>query len=132
MARPITLCSGQWADLPLETLAAKAKAMGFDGLELACSGDHFEVDKALADPNYCSNKRKTLERHGMQVFSISNHLVGQAILDPVDARHKAILPAYVWGDGNPAGVNARAAEELINTARAAQKMGVGLVTGFTG
>ena len=132
MARPITLCSGQWADLPLETLAAKAKAMGFDGLELACSGDHFEVDKALADPNYCSNKRKTLERHGMQVFSISNHLVGQAILDPVDARHKAILPAYVWGDGNPAGVNARAADAMKDAARAAKKLGISVVNGFTG
>ena len=118
--------------LPLETLAPMAKSFGFDGLELACSGDHFEVDKALADPCYCDNHRKILEHHGMQLFSISNHLVGQAILDHVNARHKSILPAYVWGDGNPAGVNARAAEAMKDAARAAKKMGISVVNGFTG
>ena len=132
MARPITLCTGQWADLPLETLAPMAKSFGFDGLELACFGDHFEVDKALADPDYCGRQRTILEQNGLQLFSISNHLVGQAILDPVDDRHKAILPAYVWGDGDPAGVNARAAEAMKDAARAAQKLGVGIVNGFTG
>ena len=132
MTRPITLCTGQWADLPLETLAPLAKSLGFDGLELACFGDHFEVDKALADPSYCSRKRRILEQHGLQVFSISNHLVGQAVLDHVDARHQAILPAYVWGDGDPAGVNARAAQAMKDAARAARKLGVGVVNGFTG
>ena len=48
MARSVTLFTGQWADLPLEDLAAKAAGWGFDGLELACWGDHFEVDRALA------------------------------------------------------------------------------------
>jgi nucleoside-diphosphate-sugar epimerase len=52
MPRPVTLFTGQWADLPLETLARKAAEWGFDGLELACWGDHFEVDKALADDDY--------------------------------------------------------------------------------
>lgn len=132
MPRPVTLCTGQWADLPLAVLAEKAAAMGFDGLELACWGDHFEVDKALADPNYCANKRALLEKYGLQVFAISAHLVGQAVLDRIDQRHQAILPPYVWGDGDPAGVNQRAAEELKNTARAAQRLGVKVVNGFTG
>jgi sugar phosphate isomerase/epimerase len=132
MSRPVTLCSGQWADLPLDTLAAKCKEFGFNGIELCCGGDHFEVDKALAEPDYCQRKRKTLEKYGMQVFSISNHLVGQCVLDVIDDRHKAILPKYVWGDGDPACVNQRAAEELKNTARAAKKLGVGVVNGFTG
>ena len=105
MTRPVTLCTGQWADLPLETLAPMAKSFGFDGLELACFGDHFEVDKALADPGYCERQRELLSQNDLQVFSISNHLVGQAVLDPVDQRHKSILPEYVWGDGDPAGVN---------------------------
>lgn len=130
--RPITLCTGQWADLPLEQLACKCKQFGFDGLELACWGDHFEVQKAMQDPEYCTAKRKLLDKHGMQVFAVSNHLVGQAVLDLIDDRHKTILPAHVWGDGNPAGVNRRAAEELKDTARAAQKMGLSVVNGFTG
>ena len=105
---------------------------GYDGLELACWGDHFEVDKALAEADYCSKKHALLERHGMSVFAVSAHLVGQAVLDNIDARHQAILPPAVWGDGDPAGVNARAAEEMKNTARAAQKFGVSVVNGFTG
>ncbi|QDT38849.1 sugar phosphate isomerase/epimerase family protein [Stratiformator vulcanicus] len=138
MARPVTLFTGQWADLKLEDLckmagtAADGSGFGYDGLELACWGDHFEVDKALADDTYCAKKRELLERHGLKLFSISNHLVGQAVLDNIDGRHQAILPEYVWGDGDPAGVNERASEEMKNTARAAQKLDVKVVNGFTG
>jgi sugar phosphate isomerase/epimerase len=132
MARPVTLFTGQWADLPLAEMARKAAEFGYDGLELACWGDHFEVDKALADDNYCRQKRELLDRHNLQCLAISNHLVGQAVLDVIDERHKAIVPPYVWGNGNPAGVNKRAADELMNAARAAQKFGVGIVNGFTG
>ena len=132
MARPVTIFTGQWADLPLETLAQKMSSFGYNGLELACWGDHFEVEKALDQDDYCAKKREILERYNLQVFAISNHLVGQAVLDNIDERHQAILPPYVWGDGDPAGVNQRAADELMNTARAAQKLGVGVVNGFTG
>ncbi|HVU88401.1 MAG TPA: sugar phosphate isomerase/epimerase [Pirellulales bacterium] len=132
MARPVTLFTGQWADLPLEDLARKASEFGYQGLELACWGDHFDVDKALSDDSYCVGRRDLLERYDLQLHAISTHLVGQAVLDVIDIRHKAILPAHVWGDGKPAGVNARAAEEVKNTARAAQKLGVEVVNGFTG
>ncbi len=132
MARPVTLFTGQWADLPLDEMARKTKEFGYDGIELACWGDHFEVDKALADDTYCARKREQLEQHDLQCMAVSAHLVGQAVCDPIDARHEAILPPYVWGDGDPAGVNQRAIEELKNTARAAQKFGVGVVNGFTG
>jgi sugar phosphate isomerase/epimerase len=132
MARPVTLFTGQWADLPLETMARKAGEFGYDGLELACWGDHFEVDKALSDSGYCKKRRDLLEKNDLQLFAISTHLVGQAVCDNIDERHKAILPPHVWGDGNPEAVNRRAAEELKNTARAAQKLGVSIVNGFTG
>lgn len=132
MARPVTMFTGQWADLPLAELARKFSEYGFDGLELACWGDHFEVKKALEQDDYCAQKRELLEKYNLQVFAISAHLVGQAVLDLIDSRHKDILPDYVWGDGDPAGVNQRAAEELKNTARAAQKFGVSIVNGFTG
>jgi sugar phosphate isomerase/epimerase len=58
--------------------------------------------------------------------------VGQAVCDPIDARHESILPARVWGDGQPEGVRQRAARELADTARAAAAFGVKTVTGFTG
>jgi len=132
MARPVTLFTGQWADLTLETLAQKAKAWGFDGLELACWGDHFDVSRALQEPDYCEGRHKLLAKYGLKTWAISNHLVGQAVCDHIDARHKSILPAHVWGDGNPEGVRQRAAAEMKATARAAAKLGVKVVNGFTG
>jgi sugar phosphate isomerase/epimerase len=124
MARPVTLFTGQWADLPLETLAAKAKGFGYDGLELACWGDHFEVEKALETDRYVREKRELLERHGLKCFAVSNHLIGQAISDKViDERHKSIMPPSVWGDGDAEGVRQRAAEHMKNAARAAAAFG---------
>ena len=132
MARHVTLFTGQWADLPLEKLAKKAASWGYDGLELACWGDHFEVDKALKEKGYCKAKRELLKKHGLKVFAISSHLVGQAICDNIDERHKAILPPDVWGDGEPEGVHKRAAQKMIDTAKAAKRLGVKVVNGFTG
>jgi sugar phosphate isomerase/epimerase len=132
VGRPVTLFTGQWADLPLEVMAEKAAAFGYDGLELACWGDHFEVGRALSEEGYCQTRWDILKRHHLDCFAISNHLVGQAVCDPIDARHQAILPPHVWGDGDPEGVRQRAAEEMKNTARAAAKLGVKVVNGFTG
>lgn len=133
MARPVTLFTGQWADLTLDTLAGKAKAMGYDGLELACWGDHFEVDKALSDDAYTRSRWDILEKHGLKCFAISNHLVGQCVADGIiDDRHKSILPPRLWGDGDPEGVRRRCADEMKNTAAAARKFGVSVVNGFTG
>jgi len=132
MSRPITLFTGQWADLPFDTVCAKAKALGYDGLELACWGDHFEVDKALEQDGYVQGRWDILNKHGLQCFAISAHLVGQAVCDRIDERHKSILPPRIWGDGAEDGVRARAAEEMKNTARAAAKMGLKVVPGFTG
>ena len=132
MARPVTLFTGQWADLSLETLAEKASNWGYDGLELGCWGDHFDVQRALAEPDYCQGRIDILAKYGLKVYAISNHLAGQAVCDLIDGRHKHILPEHVWGDGNPVGVRGRAAEEMKDTARAAAKLGVSVVNGFTG
>lgn len=133
MPRAVTLFTGQWADLPLAVLAEKASGWGFDGLELACWGDHFEVDKALADDSYVTSRWDILNRYNLKCFAISNHLVGQCVADdPIDQRHRRILPDRIWGDGRPEGVRQRAAEEMKDTARAARLLGVKVVNGFTG
>jgi hypothetical protein len=122
MARPVTLFTGQWADLTLEDVAKKASAWGYDGLELACWGDHFEVDKALEDDTYVQTRWDILNKYNLKCFAISTHLVGQGICDfSIDERHQSILPSRLWGDGDAEGVRQRCAEEVKNTAIAAKK-----------
>jgi sugar phosphate isomerase/epimerase len=120
MPRPVTLFTGQWADLPLEKLAPLVKRMGYDGVELACWGDHFDVDLALRSKKYLQEKWALLKDHGLACFALSSHLVGQAVCDPIDERHRSILPPDVWGDGEPEGVRQRAALKLAATAKAAR------------
>jgi sugar phosphate isomerase/epimerase len=132
LRRPITLFTGQWTDLTLNELATKAKRWGYDGLELACEGDHFNVSKAVTEEDYCKEKLALLATHGLKTWAISNHDVGQAICDRLDKRHQAILPPEIWKDGAPEGVQKRAAENMKNAARAAANLGVDVVVGFTG
>lgn len=133
MARPVTLFTGQWADLTLDTMAGKAASWGYDGLELACWGDHFEVDKAVEKDGYVQTRKDILAKHGLKCWAISTHLVGQCVADAIiDERHKSILPPRLWGNGNPDGVRKRCTEEVIKTAHAAKAMGVKVVNGFTG
>ncbi len=133
MARPFTLFTGQWADLPFEEVCRLASSWGYDGLEIACWGDHFEVDRALGEDGYLAGRRALLDKYGLKCWAISAHLVGQAVCDhPIDERHQGILPARIWGDGDPEGVRQRAAAEIKDTARAAAAFGVRTVVGFTG
>ena len=132
MKRPVTLFTGQWADLNFDTICQKAKLFGYEGVEIACWGDHFDVVKALEEEGYCKNRWDILKSHGLSCYAISNHLVGQAVCDLIDQRHRSILPARVWGGGDPIGVRNRAVEEMKITARAAAKLGVKVVTGFVG
>lgn len=132
MTRPVTIFTGQWADLTCEDMCKLTHELGYDGIELACWGDHFEVDKAAKDSSYCEGKRDLLAKNDLKAFAISTHLVGQAVCDHIDERHEAILPDYVWGDGDPEGVRQRAAEEMIRTGKVAKDFGVDTVVGFTG
>ncbi len=148
MPRPVTLFTGQWADLPLDELLPKVKEMGYDGVELACWGDHFDVQAALNDDDYITKKWDLLKKNDLSCFAISSHLVGQAICDNIDERHASILSEEIYGDGDPEGVRERAAAEMIATGKACRKFvdagkdymqerqpqsGIGaVVNGFTG
>ena len=130
MARKVTLFTGQWADLPLAELAPMAKRFGFDGLELACWGDHLDVDRAAVDQAYCDGRRALLAEHGLGCWAISHHLAGQLVCDPNDERSDAFAPEAVRGD--PDAKRAWAVETMENTARAARNLGLKVVCGFTG
>src|SRR3954452_4780575 len=107
MARPVLLYSGTWADRPLDELVQRVAEWGYQGLELCCWGDHFEVQRALSEDAYCRQKLELLARYDLGVLVVSNHRVGQAVCDAITKRHQALLPDYVWGDGDPEGVRQR-------------------------
>ncbi len=131
MARPVTLFSGQWADLPLETLAMKAAEWGYDGLELACWGDHLDVFQAAEDTGYCQKQKAILDKNGLELFAISNHLAGQLVCDPNnDCRSDGFAPPETHGD--PEKKRQWAVNAMIHTARAAKNLGLKVVNGFTG
>jgi sugar phosphate isomerase/epimerase len=130
MARPVTLFSGQWADLPFDQFCAKVKSFGYDGIEIACWGDHMEVEKAAKDPAYAEGKRAVLARHGLKTFALGAHLAGQCVGDLWDPRLDGFAPADC--KGNPAKIRTWAIQEMKYAARAAKAMGCKVVTGFMG
>ena len=131
MYRPITLFTGQFADIPIEDLAKKAKSWGYDGLELACWGDHLDVDRAAKDMKYVDEKLELLSKNQLKLFSISNHLAGQLVCDPNDdSRSDAFAPNAFHGD--PEGKRKWAINSMLNSARAAKNLGIEIVNGFTG
>ena len=115
MARPLTIFTGQWADMKLEDLAPLAKNMGYEGLEIALTANHFDMTKA-DDKDYLKSRWDILAANGLNCFALSNHLVGQCVCDNIDSRHKAMMQDYIWGDGDPEGVRQRAAAEMVKTA----------------
>lgn len=129
--RPVTLFTGQFADIPIEEFCPKAKSWGYDGLELACWGDHLDVDKAAQDKAYAKARVDLLAKHGLKVYAISNHLAGQLVCDlNNDSRSDGFAPKSCAG--NPEAKRKWAIEAMKNTARAAKNMGVKVVNGFTG
>jgi sugar phosphate isomerase/epimerase len=130
--RPVTLFSGQWSDVSLEMLASSAATWGYDGLELNCSPQHFDVDRALTEPSYVKSVKSLLARYGLVCLAVGAGAIGQAVCDRVDLRHRRVLPTSVWGDGNPSAVQERAAKKMIDVARAASLLDVHQVNGFTG
>ena len=130
MSRKVAIFTGQWGDLPLDVLCEKLSSFGYDSVELSCCPNHLDLSKL--SESYCQQILDTLKKHNLELAAVSNHLVGQAVCDKIDIRHKSILPDYIWGDGDPEGVHQRATEEMIKTGKAAKMLGVNTVVGFTG
>ncbi|WP_018656271.1 sugar phosphate isomerase/epimerase family protein [Actinomadura flavalba] len=129
--RPVTLLTLQWTDLELAEVCRLAESWGYDGLELACHPRHLDLRRA-GDPSYLREVRATLRRHGLRVHALAAHMIGQAVCDPIDDRHRGIVPPWVWGDGDAEGVRRRAAEAMRAAAQAAAWLEARTVVGFTG
>ena len=102
MPRPITLFTGPFADVPLDTLAGQIGDWGYQGVELCCWGDHLEVQRGLSDDGYSPARVALLARHDLQIPVIVNDKVGQAVSDPIDARHPpGVTPRLRLGRRRP-------------------------------
>ena len=130
MARPVTLFTAQWADLPFEELCRKASAMGFDGLEIACWGDHMDLKRAAEDPEYVADRQRILAKYNLKCWALGAHLAGQCVADLYDPRLDNFAPAHC--KGNPTEIREWAIQEMKYAAKAARNLGCYVVTGFTG
>ena len=130
MKRPVTLVSGQWADLDLATLGGKLTAFGYDGVELACWGQHLNVSQAATDPAYVDAQKAILADHGLGCWALSAHLAGQCVGDRYDERLNAFVPAHC--QGQPEKIRQWAETQMRQVPQAAKNMGCNVVTGFMG
>lgn len=130
MSRPVTLFTGQWADLTFEEICRKASEWGYDGIEIACWGDHMVPEKGATDMGYIEEKRAILKKYNLQCHALGAHLAGQCVGDDWDERLDAFAPDQI--KGKPEEIRAWATQEMIYTAKAAKNMGCYVVTGFLG
>ncbi|MDR1651903.1 MAG: sugar phosphate isomerase/epimerase [Synergistaceae bacterium] len=130
MARPVTIFTGQWADLTFETVCQKMSSFGYDGLEICTWGDHLDAGRAASDPSYAANRKEILAKYDLGCWAISSHLPGQCVASLYDGRYDGFIPPEHRGSQEK--MRAWAAEEVKNAARAARNMGVKVVTGFVG
>ncbi|MDO5308272.1 MAG: sugar phosphate isomerase/epimerase [Planctomycetia bacterium] len=129
--RPITIITGQFGDVPSTDLFPRMAEIGYNGLELAAGTDHFDVQRCLNEEGYCEAKKAQLDKYNLKCWAISNHCVGQGVLDQIDQRNLDVIPERLRSDDKEQ-VWKNCAEEMKDTARAAAKFGAKIVTGFTG
>ncbi len=128
--RLVTLMTDQWTDMDLETLCKKAREWGYDGLELACWGKHYDVGRAVTDDGYVSEVKGILDKYGMKVVALSTHIIGQCVCDDPDPRLNNFAPAELAD--KPEEIREWAIQMMKDSAVAARKLGATIITGFTG
>lgn len=130
MGRLVTLMTAQWADIPFDEMCELAKKMGYDGLEIACWGNHLDLKKAYEDDSYVDYIKSTLEKNGLVCKAIATHIIGQCVGDYDDPRLDNFAPAELAGKKDE--IRAWATEHMKYAPAVAKKLGVKIVTGFVG
>ena len=130
MKRLITLFTGQWADLEFEVMCEKARDMGYEGLELACWGNHLNASKAAVDDEYVDYIKSTMKKYDLKLEALGTHLMGQCVGDAPDPRLDGFAPAECAG--KPEAIREWAIQEMENCAISAKRLGASVCTSFTG
>ncbi len=129
MKRPVTLFTGQWADLGLEDMCKIASEMGYEGLEIACWGQ-IDLKKAAEDTEYVDEVKATLKKYNLNCWAIGVHLPGQCVGDDWDERLNGFAPVELAG--KPEEIRNWGIEQLMYAPKAAKAIGAKVVTGFMG
>lgn len=77
MSRPVTIFSGQWADLSFEEICQIMSEIGYDGIEIATWAD-FDVRKAAVDPGYVADRKAILQKYNLKAYALGSHLTASA------------------------------------------------------
>lgn len=128
--RPVTIFTGQWADLPFEEMCKIASEIGYEGLELATWGNHVNPKRAAEEPEYVKELQNTLKKYNLKTWAISAHLSGQLVGDVYDKRHNGFAASSVAD--NPKAMREWAVNEVSYTIKAAKNLGINIITGFLG
>lgn len=127
--RPITITTGQYGDIGFEELCRTMSEIGYDGLELACH-THLDAYKYVSDADYRRFIDGTLKKYDLKIWALGAHLAGQCVGDNWDPRLDNFAPSALAG--KPEEIRSWAIEEVKAIAKAANMMGVHIVTCFLG
>lgn len=130
MPRPVTLTTGQWADLSLDEICSSAASMGYDGLELALRPSLFDLEKAAASRTYCDGVRERMSGYGLRCWALSSHAIGKCVADLYDPRLDRFAPPAC--QGKPGEIRRWAIAQMEMVPAAAANMGVAIITSFMG
>jgi len=130
MSRAVTLFTGQWTDLSFEDIAKLASNFGYDGLEIACWGDHIKIDNAYTNTEYIKDKKNILEKNNLKCWALGTHIIGQCVGDLYDQRNDSFAPKELAG--NPEAIQNWAIETMMKVPKVAKEMGCSIITGFMG
>jgi len=128
--RPITIFTGQFADMTIEEAAKTMSGFGYNGLELATWGNQVNTQKAASDKSYCKSIKDALAKYSMNAWAISCHLSGQLVGDVFDERHNNFAPAELANQ--PEKIREWAVQDVLNTVEAAKNLDIKIITGFMG
>ncbi|HIE15220.1 TPA: sugar phosphate isomerase/epimerase, partial [Candidatus Bathyarchaeota archaeon] len=113
-------------DWKLEKVLEYVSKLGYEAVEIAAwkGSNHIDIDKILSGG--ATKYKKTVEKYGLIISGLSNHLEGQLVLGPLDASTDDFYK------GSPEDKVKYGIERMKKTAEAAAALDVPVVNGFMG
>jgi sugar phosphate isomerase/epimerase len=116
----------------LAHLAAWAKGLGFEGIQVPADPRLIDLEKAAASDAYCDELRQTVSDAGVCITELSTHLQGQlvAVHPAYDTLFDGFAAPHVRG--NPAARTEWAVAQMKHAAAASRRLGLSAHVSFSG